>query len=180
MIVEKDQFLDTQKQKNTATSLLSGSKDAFLNSIDMQNAPHKILPKIEIIKKDVYCNGILIKMSSRKLSLALFKVFLESKKDFLGRDDIMRAVYSEDISQKSLRYYDSSCHNIVKLMSRARAQANEAINQDGNVWIDFFPYYPHRKQWSFYCLSNKYLLAKERAIFAPLNQDTSYLSGMTS
>lgn len=125
-------------------------------------ASFSLLPSIRFVDNDVYCNGMIIPTEKKNLTQELFRIFIDSGKKSLSRDEMMNIIYESNSEfSHSMRYYESASHNMVKLISRARSLANSYTNVHGYRWIDWFCYCPERQEWTFFNLTYQYIKDKE-------------------
>ena len=122
----------------------------------------RILPAITVYRNNVYCNGILIPTSRMRTPVELFKVFLQDPLKSYTRDELVQGLLG--LTDPHLRCEELArafSRNITKLISRTRLIAEEAVNPGSIKWIEWFPFDTERHLWSFYRLTNAYLLDKQ-------------------
>ena len=129
------------------------------------NRELQILPRIILLPYAVIVNGLKIPMSRRPVMVKLFETYLKFPLKSFSAEELARYVYlSNHVGDVSQRRRSSLQQNIVKLISRARELANESVNVQNGIWIEWFPYFAEEERWGFYRLSSHYLAAKERQI----------------
>ena len=122
----------------------------------------QILPLITIYKNNVYCNGVAIPLARMKTPLSLFRVFLRRPFKAFTRDQLLEKIYGDESPKlRTDRLTLAMHHNLIKLISRTRLIAEAAVNTGPVKWIEWFPYDAENNIWSFYRLTNAYLLEKQ-------------------
>ena len=132
----------------------------------------KILPSISIHSSNVYCNGIIIPIARMTTPLSLFRIFLRSPFEAFTREQLVEGVYGHIAPKlRTDRLTGAMNQNIIKLISRTRLIAEEAVNVGPAKWIEWFPYDADRNLWSFYRLTNAYLFEKQKS-FMDINSSS--------
>ena len=137
----------------------------------------KILPAITLFKNTVYCDSILIPLAGKGRALELFKAFLRRPLHAFSREELMMEIYGRNGGNgRSLRLTLAMAQSTIKLISRTRVIAEKAVNTGSVKWIEWFSYDAECHRWSFYRLTNAYLLAKQNSIMGSpaLPEDPGY------
>lgn len=120
-----------------------------------------ILPRVAVRDRRVFCNGAVLDLARRPLTLKLFEAFCRAKDQQLTREELLERVYLlGDIAKRSERYLESIHANSVKLISRARTLACAYLTAGPGSGVEWFVYDQDLKTWSLYRVSNKYLAAR--------------------
>ena len=125
----------------------------------------KILPSITIFRNNVYCDGMMIPLAGKGRAIELFKAFLRRPLHAFTREELVEEIYGLNTDDPcSQRLTLAMAQNTIKLISRTRVVAERAVNAGSTKWIEWFAYDAERHLWSFYRLTNAYLLAKQNSI----------------
>lgn len=105
----------------------------------------------------VYFNGQAIRLKKRKKIYRLFKVLKESPDHKSDKVSLIKTIYNTPDFQH-MSYRQQSCyeHNIVKLISRARKIANQALRNPDHQNLYWFPYDSSTKTWTLYRRKEEY------------------------
>ncbi len=116
--------------------------------------------KIVIDGHRVYCGEKCLDLTKKVKMLALFKVFVSAPNYRLSKEKLVEKIYLRSIDhQPSLRQQICLEHNIVKLLSRARKIAQNALTfpHQKHMSLDWFVYDPYEKAYQLFRLRNKKL-----------------------
>ena len=105
-------------------------------------------PRLTVLDRRVFVNGLALDLSHRPLMLRLFQAFAESRDGWLTREDLLLRVYRVRVQQRSERYIEAVLANAVKLVSRARAVSASFLAQSGGPGYEWFVYDGDRKAWA--------------------------------
>ena len=140
--------------------------DQFL---DQNYSSHKInslgltlMPKVTMVGGNVVCDGKVIPTRRKPLMQELFRIFIDNPHRRLYRHELRNLIYTDCQGDLSSRLRESQNHNIVKLISRARALAKHYTNPRSSGGINWF--HPHRDEnfWCFFSVGIDYLEDRQR------------------
>lgn len=89
-------------------------------------------PALAILNNKVFFQGRSLDLTTKPMSLKLFKIFAKSQDRWLSRENVIKEIYDIKVdSEVSQRRLESMNCNAVKLISRTRLLANEHLGADG-------------------------------------------------
>lgn len=88
------------------------------------------IPSVWYSECHVHCGRWKVPMNLRPLLFKLFKAFIDAPDNTLGRNDLLATIYpvvvGDDVSKRMTETY---AHNLVKLLGRGRALAEQELNE---------------------------------------------------
>lgn len=111
---------------------------------------------IYIKEHTVNFNHKTLDLSKRKKICKIFEVFLKQELYQITRSALIKHVYSDARSERSVRQQSCYNHNVVKLVSRARHLASKAFGEDeATAKFHWFPYDPSSGTWRLYAIKDE-------------------------
>lgn len=156
-------FKMTAKIKEVGSILEVNLWDSFFSALYNEN-PHLANSVQDVIASygklsndDIQCVGKLVFMGPRSLDLGrsrllhrLYKFFIKKHPKPILKDDLICYVYEiTSLKEVSARRYRSLCHNLVKLISRARREALTHLENEGEAKFEWFVYDCTHRSWIF-------------------------------
>lgn len=104
--------------------------------------------RFELDKRMIRTSAGNINLESKQKVFQLFQFFCLSRQKEFNRSELAQELYTIK-DRASMRLKESSHHNVVKLLSRARSLCKRFLaSNHGSHEIDWFPYDHHSKTWS--------------------------------
>ena len=124
-----------------------------------------ILPKFRVVGRNIYCGDYKVHTDRKPLTLELFKIFLEEPLRPHAREYLIYRIYHIEIEAcRSEEYRRTVVNNIVKLVSRARVQIEEATKGTVFDQIQWFSYDKVTAKWRFMSINPEYIIEYEKAM----------------
>ena len=167
-------WMESAEEMTAITSHLQGEVSFALSKARGGWSPGaaRILPSIHLGHGAVICNGVAIRFGRMKTPLKLFRVFLRRPFHAYTREELVERIYGADAPKlRTDRLTRALQQNLIKLISRTRLIAESSVNSGPVKWIEWFPYDPERNHWSFYRLTNAYLLERQDGLTFVQHQD---------
>ena len=125
----------------------------------------KILPTINLYRNNITCDGITIPLAGKGRAIELFKAFIRRPMHSFTREELIAEIYGKKTwAPRTHRMDLALTQNAIKLISRTRALAENTLNTGQTKWIEWFCYDVERRAWSFYRLTNAYLMEKQNTL----------------
>ena len=105
--------------------------------------------RLAIIDRRVVFGRLSLDLAARPHMLSLFRAFMMKPGDTeLDRDGLVLGVYGVGAAGvRSPRFLESRRANCVKLVSRARFEAEQALSGEHTDQLEWFPYDPGSRSW---------------------------------
>lgn len=127
------------------------------------------MPLVLIIDRQVICLGRLLDLSRKPSVMQVFRAFCLSESLFVTSEHLLRHIYDlKDLGEYSERYLESLHNNVVKMVSRARIEANISFGRRDATGWEWFAYDPYLKGWHFCRQRPKRRLVGPRVLEAKL------------
>ena len=111
---------------------------------------------IDLDHKSVSIAGHRVELSGKKLIVHLFQILNKNQPSGVTRDHLIQELYlngrqPNGISERQRRCYN---HNLIKLLSRARSLAKQALPRSRKIPVKWFPYDAETQRWRLFALTN--------------------------
>lgn len=116
-----------------------------------------LLPKAKIVGTRFVFGECEIDLVKKPLTLKVFQSFLDSPQWSRSKDELVEQIYGR-LSRRTnqVRFSAALRHNVIKLVSRARALADREFNK-GSIRYEWFTYDPRKERWQLYHIATESL-----------------------
>lgn len=126
------------------------------------NTTTPLLPQLSLRGNQLTCDGQVVSLDGKRLTISLVGMFLQREDRRLGRDDIIRQIYGLNPERLSKSFLQSRRGSVLKLLARSREVIAAGLKGSIGEGIEWFAYHAETKTYELYRLHVPYLLAKQR------------------